>query len=242
MPCRGCGKGAPRGSRGLNRKVIETMKIHTVFITYNRLELTKRAIKSYFETVTVPHTVVVVDNASHDGTQDWLNSQFLAGHLNEIILLDENKYPGYACNRGWSLAPDDATHLHRADNDFIFLPGWVDEVAKRFARPDAGQVGLRTAEEELFTLQNVGGNCMISREIWDEGLRYDETPWTEYPAGFTEDSYFSPEVKRRGYMWFRVRKPCIEAISSEDPDDPYYQQTWADRRIGPPNGGDRRLE
>ena len=50
MPCRGCGqKGLPRGR--VNRKVAESMKLHTVFITYNRLELTKRAIASYLKTV-----------------------------------------------------------------------------------------------------------------------------------------------------------------------------------------------
>ena len=33
------------------------MKLHTVFITYNRLELTKQAIASYLETVSVPFTM-----------------------------------------------------------------------------------------------------------------------------------------------------------------------------------------
>lgn len=207
------------------------MKLHTVFITHHRLELTKVALASYLKTVTVPYTVAVVDNASEDGTQDWLLSEREKGHIDDVILLPRNRYPGFACNRGWELAPDDATHLHRADNDFSFLPGWVNEVAKRFGRPGVAQVGLRTAEEELFALQNVGGNCMITREIWDEGLRYDETPWTEYPPGFSEDSYFSPEIKRRGYMWLRVQKPCIVSLASGDWNDPYYQKTYGDRRI-----------
>ena len=45
------------------------MKLHTVFITYNRLELTKRAIASYLETVSVSVLgFMVVDNGSTDGT------------------------------------------------------------------------------------------------------------------------------------------------------------------------------
>ena len=75
------------------------MKLHTVFITYNRLELTKRAIASYLETVTVPYTMSVVDNGSTDGTADW--SAGTDGSHPQSHLLAENRYPGYATNLGW---------------------------------------------------------------------------------------------------------------------------------------------
>lgn len=218
------------------------MKIHTVFITYNRLELTKQAIKSYLETVSVPFTFVIVDNASTDGTQHWFHRKIaLSERLGVIdfppgcgfLVLDENRYPGYAANRGWERAPADATHLHRADNDFVFLPGWCEKVHRRFKNPKVGQVGLRTNEEEEYALFNVGGNCMIRRELWDQGLRYDEKPWTEYPPGWSEDSYFSPAVVELGYEWTRVKGSCIIPISKEDPADPYYKKSWGDRRIYP---------
>src|SRR3989337_1998920 len=121
------------------------MKLHTVFITYNRLELTKQALSSYLETVAVPHTLVVVDNASTDGTREWLLDDFDYG----IHLLNKNRYPGFACNLGWAQAPPDATHLHRADNDFSFLPGWCEQLQEVFTEK-VGQVGLRTDEEEVY--------------------------------------------------------------------------------------------
>jgi glycosyltransferase involved in cell wall biosynthesis len=204
------------------------VKLHTVFITYNRLELTKRALASYVETVSVPHTLRVVDNYSTDGTREWLLEQI--GY--EITLLKENRYPGFACNFGWNFAPESATHFHRADNDFIFLPGWCEEVESRF-KPKTGQVGLRTKEEELGAKYNVGGNCVIRRELFDKGLRYDETPWPELAPGLSEDSFFSPAVKKMGYRWTRVKEPCIQSISVEDPEDPYYRETWQARGIWP---------
>lgn len=204
------------------------MKIHTAFITFNRLELTKQAIQSYLDTVTVPFSLIVVDNASEDGTGRWLQESHTRN-----ALLPENKYPGYACNLGWAKAGSDVTHLHRADNDFKFLPGWCDHIQAMFAlNPTFGQLGLRTGEEELWHPQNVGGNCIIRRELWDQGLRWDERPWPEIKTpGITEDSYFSPEVKRMGWDWGRAEQPCIQPISFEDPDDPYYIKTWADRGI-----------
>jgi hypothetical protein len=41
----------------------------------------------------------------------------------------------------------------------------------------------------------------------------------------------SGQVSDMGYHWMRVRRPCIEPISQESLDDPYYQQTWIDRGI-----------
>ena len=206
------------------------MKIHTCFITYNRLDLTKQAIASYLETVSVPFSFVVVDNNSSDGTREWLTE---SGY--PAILLDANLYPGYACNRGWEQAPDDADFLHRADNDFIFLPDWCIQVMRVFKHKEVGQVGLRTKDEELRVRSNVGGNNVIRRELWDAGLRYDERPWPKYDPGHTEDSYFSPAVAAMGWKWTRVNQPCIRSLSDEDPatspDPEYYFGTWESRNI-----------
>ena len=71
--------------------------------------------------------------------------------------------------------------------------------------------------------------------IWKRGLRYDERPWPqlakEIGAGWTEDSLMSGQVRDLGFSWARVRRPCIEPISSESLMDPYYKQTWIDRGI-----------
>ena len=125
--------------------------------------------------------------------------------------------------------------LHRADNDFVFLPGWDTHVRLMFtAHPNLGQLGLRTDEEELHNLHNVGGNNVIRKQLWDEGLRYDERPWPQIAKkvpGYTEDSFLSPRVRKMGWDWDRVQEPCIQSIGYEDPDDPYYEQYVGDRGI-----------
>ncbi len=212
------------------------MKLHTVFITYNRLELTKRAIRSYLDTVSVPYTLWVVDNGSSDGTDKMLRE---FGFPGMAVIFGENLYPGRAGNQGWSMVESDATHLQRADNDHIFLPGWCEALEEEFQPLTVGLVGLRTAEEEMHARTNVGGNCVIRRELWDKGLRWDERTWPqlreECGPGITEDSLLSPAVVKMGYLWKRVRRPCIVPISSElpdtDPDWPYYLQTFRDRGI-----------
>ena len=206
------------------------MKLHTVMVTYNRLESTKQSIASYLDTVQVPYTLAVVDNGSDEDTLQWLSDQWTLGVIDELLLLGENKYPGFAINRGWEDAPRGTTHLHRADNDWTFLPGWCHQVERAFRDPKVGQVGLRTQREEPV-VYNVGGNNVIRRELWDAGLRYDERPWTELPAGHSEDTYLSPAVNAMGYEWVRVRQPCIRGNSVESHDDPYYQASYRARRI-----------
>jgi glycosyltransferase involved in cell wall biosynthesis len=217
--------------------------IHSVIVSYNRLELTQQAISSYLDTVTLPHSLIVVDNNSTDGTVDWLLDNFPFGLWDRyedgrqqcyVIPMAENKYPGYACNYGWEHAPERTTILHRADNDFAFLPGWCDHVLAVLENKAVGQVGLRTDAEEMWNSHNVGGNCVIRREVWDQGLRYDERPWPEIARkvpGYTEDSFLSPAVRKLGWEWARVKEPCIRPISREEPGDPYYEASWADRGI-----------
>jgi hypothetical protein len=198
------------------------VKLHTVFVTHNRLELTKRTIGSYRETVTLPHTVYVVDNASTDGTQEWLLGETFDG----LSLLDENHYPGFATNLGFSHAGN-ASHLHRSDNDVEYRKGWCKEVRARFKDPSLWQLGLRTLEEE-GPHGNVGGNCVFARAAWEAGIRYPEKPWTQVPF---EDGAVSGEVVRMGHVWERAQRPCIEHIGIASRDDPYYQQTFIDRNI-----------
>lgn len=209
------------------------MHLHSVIISFNRLDLLEQCYHSYKETVTVPHTLVIVDNASDNHTRRWLSTE-VSPH-DGVIFLEQNRFPGFACNRGWEAMPAETTFLHRSDNDFSYVSGWCEEVVRRFRDVHVGQVGLRTSREELGAISNVGGNNVIRRELWDQGLRYDERPWgAEYPPGWTEDSLLSPAVVALGYRWTRVRRPCIVSLAREDPDDAYYQQTWELRGITPP--------
>jgi GT2 family glycosyltransferase len=200
------------------------LKLHTVFVTHNRLELTRRTLASYVDTVGFPYRFVVVDNGSTDGTDEWLrdNVHYPGG----FVLLGKNFYPGLATNLGFSHAGD-ATHLHRSDNDVEYLPGWCDEVEERFADPNLWQLGLRTMDEE-GNQGAVGGNAVFAREAWEAGVRYPESPWTQVPF---EDALVSHQILRKGFVWGRVQTPCIEHIGLASRSDPYYQKTFTERGI-----------
>jgi GT2 family glycosyltransferase len=152
------------------------MHLHSVIISFNRLELLQQCYHSYKETVSVPYSLMIIDNASDNETRRWLSRE--VSPQDHVIFLEHNRFPGYACNRGWEQMPPQTTHLHRSDNDFAYLHGWCEAWLRSFkSKSKIGQVGLRTDHEEQFHPNNVGGNNVILRELWERGLRYDERPW-----------------------------------------------------------------
>lgn len=204
------------------------MNLHTVIVSYERLGLLKATVSSYLDTVSVPHRLMVVDNGSGHDVRAWLTGTFARS---DLILLDKNHYPGYACNHGFGYGLADATHYHRSDNDIEYLPGWCDNAILAFGHnPNAAIVGLRTDAEELHTTLNTGGTAIIRRDVWDKGLRYNEKPWTN---DMTEDWELCQDATRMGYTWTRVTSPSVIHLGGEhaSADDPYYQRSFGDRGI-----------
>lgn len=179
-----------------------TACLHAVIVSYRRLPLLKACVESFLETVTLPFTLVIVDNGSPADVVRWIAPPCQAGaDLGYTpLLLPRNYYPGFATNRGWEMAPPNATLLMRSDNDSIWLPGWCTEMAAAFDDPTVGQYGPIADGDEPWTAIDgwpVGGNSIIRRSLYDQGLRYSETPWPE--AKMQEDEALYLAVRALGY-------------------------------------------
>lgn len=214
-------------------------KLLTVMVSFNRPHLLKETIASYLETVSCPFDLVVVDNASDAPTREWLITAAQQIPMT-LLLLPENRYPGYATNRAWRLV-DDHTILHRSDSDVRYLPGWSDQVTGKLSSMmrsgrKIGQVGLMTDQQEGTDMPAVGGNMAIRREIYDAGVRYTDLSWREVPW---EDGMMTKSVVDAGWGWSRVdRKALVHLGDPPDFTDPYYVETYSIRGILP-EGVDR---
>lgn len=212
-----------------------TTDIFTVLVSHNRPDLLWRTVKSYTQTKDDGCELFIVDNGSDAETAELLQKIETMG-LACFVALQENRYPGWATNFGWALAPETARFLHRSDNDIEYLPGWPDEVRMAFEFSpinNLGQISMRTDEEELYQ-DAVGGNNVIRRDVWEKGVRYTEEPWSSVPW---EDGDFNQRVRKAGFQWSRVTEPCIVHIGDKmlphiDLDDPYYERTYEERGIG----------
>ena len=69
------------------------MKIGAVVVTYNRLDKLKKALESFEKQLYLPAYVIVADNASTDGTAQYLRQwQKEDAGFKKIILTMESKY------------------------------------------------------------------------------------------------------------------------------------------------------
>lgn len=238
------------------------MKLLVVLITYNRLAYTKRTLHDFYDTIEVPYYLVAVDNASTDGTQDYLNRVKARNRIDKVILNPENYYPGKACNIGWAEGLKEypaATHLMRLDNDMHLNKGWDLKAAEYFeAMPSLGQLGIEheaienaRATGHEITIKgktinrfpgNVGGPCIISRAVWDKGLRYGEEPWKAQAKNIPtaqEDVWFSRAIEAAGFLMGHASEELARTFATREnwkeyPD--YYKETLRSR------GYDRLIE
>lgn len=183
-------------------------EISTVLLNWNRKYLLKKTIFSYLETISVPFELIIIDNGSTDGSQEFIKN-FCENKSNcDSIILPSNK-GGKALNLG--LKRSKSKYLHVSENDFTYKIGWDKKMLKTFKKfPELGQLSLfapfknqniiKMEKEDCViyvTNKNVGTSSMFRREIWDQGVRWGNVG-TEYK--FPNDSAFSQAVKCAGYL------------------------------------------
>ena len=230
-------------------------RILICLITYNRLDYTKRTLRGLWDTITTPYYLVISDNASTDGTREYITALEKRGRIDKAILNPENYYPGKACNIGWREGLREfpkASFLMRLDNDMDLLPGWDTAALDYFKRiPSMGQVGIDHEAIEndkaavcAVTLNGktynpfpgcIGGPCIISRLAYDKGARYNEEKWTALDKNcptIQEDFRMSATIKDLGFLLGHMTENLARTFATKDnwhlyPE--YYRKTMYER-------------
>src|ERR1700761_8736377 len=110
------------------------MRATVVIPTLNARELLAETL-SALAAQAVEHDVVVVDNASTDGTAELVAERFPQVR---VLRLDENLGFGRAVNRGVELVETDVVVL--INNDVLCEPGFLERLLEPLADPGVGMV------------------------------------------------------------------------------------------------------
>lgn len=132
---------------------MEKIDISVVIVNYNTKKLTSDAISSVFKfTKSVTFEVIVVDNASEDGSQNLIKTKFPKVKLIEN---KENLGFGRANNRGMKIAKGDYIFLLNSDAYLIenSLKKLFDYAKKQ---EDLGMLAPLILNEDRTTQQSVG--------------------------------------------------------------------------------------
>jgi O-antigen biosynthesis protein len=190
-----------------------------VVLTWNNLDITKTFIDSLLASSNIPCRLIIIDNASSDGTREYLASLKDIGNFKfSIVLNNENR--GFVAGMNQGLKLSEAEYICLANNDLIFSKGWLEEIIVVFksnerigiVNPNSNNLGLKppkgmALEDFTHSLHSNSGDfaempfcigfCMvIKKDLIDKvGLLSEE-----YAPAFFEDSDYSLRAQREGYL------------------------------------------
>lgn len=206
-----------------------------IILTHNQLEHTQRCIQSIrLYTTLGSYEIIVVDNASADGTIDWLKQQ--ADITN--IFNEENVGFPKGCNQGISRAKGDVIVL--LNNDTIVTPRWLEkQLDALYSSEEIGAVGPVTNSASYY--QAIPVNYKSVDELFAFSARYNEQPprWEQrlklvffcvaikrtaldaaglldeqFTPGNYEDDDFSLRLVQKGYKLLLCRNVFIHHFGS----------------------------
>lgn len=114
------------------------MTIDLVFITFNRLDYTKLALASVLADPSEEFGLTIWDNASTDGTVQYLQENAKDRRIKEVVFSKENVGQVKAVNEIWKKSKADL--LGKLDNDYLVTPGWTRTFAT--AHQDIQELGV----------------------------------------------------------------------------------------------------
>jgi len=120
---------------------------------YNNLGFTKQCLESVFRN-TEDYELIVIDNASTDGTFEYVKNLMDSGK--PITLIQNDKNAGFAYAHNQALKESKGEYFVALNNDTICLKNWLSEMIKPFSDPKIAIVGSKLLMPGSRNVQHAG--------------------------------------------------------------------------------------
>ncbi|MBB6735838.1 glycosyltransferase [Cohnella zeiphila] len=175
------------------------MTTSIVILTRNQLALTQACIESIRRyTPPEPYELIVVDNASNDGTVEWLKKQ------PDVRLIANRENVGFprGCNQGMRQATGDRLLL--LNNDTVVTPRWLEQLIACLESDETiGAVGPVTNSASYYTA------VQVSYRDREEMFAFAEDYNRSNPSGWEE------RTKLIGYCLL-LKRAAYETVGELD--------------------------
>jgi GT2 family glycosyltransferase len=130
--------------------------VSIVIPVFNQWSYTNACLEALAATIppTMPHEIIVVDNASSDETASGLISWGAKLPSLTVERFDVNTGFSPACNRGAEISR--GAYLVFLNNDTVPLPGWLDPLLEELAEPRVGMVAPKLVSTDTFSINHAG--------------------------------------------------------------------------------------
>jgi GT2 family glycosyltransferase/glycosyltransferase involved in cell wall biosynthesis len=116
-------------------------KVSIIIVTWNNIELTRQCVDSVLRDETwCSYELIIVDNASSDGTIEYLQALADKETRVKLVLNAENQGFAAANNAGLRVASD-SEFVVLLNNDTVVPRGWLARLLRHVRKPDVGMVG-----------------------------------------------------------------------------------------------------
>ena len=213
--------------------------ISVVVLTYNRLNRLESCLSAIDKLTVEPHEIIVVDNASTDGTKEFLDTK--KSSMFHAITLEQN-FGVTARNHGFDFAS--GNFIAQIDDDVKVLPGWDRKCLDIFSSdPTIGLIGqqgglIKTWMDIHSNVHQTRGGyvdymtgfCMMMRNV---GIRYDDA----FAPFWHEELDLSLQFKQMGFRLFKTDGLCLHYSARSAPVDweihnrnlSYANAKWKDK-------------
>jgi GT2 family glycosyltransferase len=196
-----------------------TPEVDVIVLSWNRIDVTRSFIESFCAHTSISVRLIIIDNASTDGTQNYLETLVSTDTcLIEVVCNAENR--GFVDGMNQGIGMTTAPYVCLANNDLVFTDGWLSELIDAFdlnpefglLNPNSNNLGTKPKNFDDINLlaselkSNGRGSiievpfcigfCMvIRRKVIDAvgGLS------PEFRPMFFEDTDYSLKVQNAGY-------------------------------------------
>ncbi len=173
---------------------------------YNQLHYTQRCLESIVKHTSIPYEIILIDNASQDGTQEFVRTVKATVISNDINL---------GCARAWNqgVKASQGRLIGILNNDIVVSDGWLGNLVAFLGGSRHGIVSPAAREGQLnydldgyakkytrrcskATRAEIYGACMlIDRRVFDQVGLFDEA----FSYGGCEDVDFQWRAEQAGF-------------------------------------------
>ena len=164
-----------RYSKQIQALTAQQKIVSIIMLTWNALDYTKKCVNSIQHHTSYPHEIIFVDNASTDGTVEYLRN--LVKEHSNYKLIENQENRGFAAGNNQGVAAASGEYVLLLNNDVLVSVGWLESLVESLEKDEKiGMVGPIT--------NSISGRQMVS-----------SIPYTD-DAGFHE---FSQKIRKACY-------------------------------------------